>query len=172
MTEPTSDVRLWMVSPPMVGTVRLADPALADDDELLEAIWAAAHEPWPVHEWAGLRARSERPDPATVLYVEEAEVLVYADAFRLAVEGVRSLSSDHTWYTVTIEAGGRDRQYWLLWCGVPDVALPDGSVDHERVRGASVVHYQVGDNFPVFDDGARGAVEAACPEVVFVSATA
>src|SRR5262245_9210111 len=100
------DISLWHIAPACVGSVRVAE-ADADDDELLEAVWSAAHEAEPVDEWTVLRVRTGEL-PSTVLYVEEAEVLIYADALRAAVESVRGTADDHVWLPVTVESGGTD----------------------------------------------------------------
>lgn len=166
MIESGEDVALWHVSPRCVGSASI-DPALDDDEELWETVWVAAHEADPVHEWIDLSVSTDRPTPSSVLYVEEAEVLVYAEPVRSAVEGVRTPASDHVWLPLTVVANGSELRYWLLSCHVPDAARPDGTLDRASARDATVVHFQIGDNFPAFSDSARRAIEEACVDVAF-----
>jgi hypothetical protein len=161
------DITIWHIAASCVGSASVADPAIADDDELLEAVWAAAHQAELAGEWTGLRVSAQGTSPATVLYVEEAEVLIYADALREAVEVVREASSEHLWLPVTVEAAGSEHSYWLLHCTSADVALPNLAVDPVLALDHSVVHFAIGDNFPAFSDAARDAIAAACEDVVF-----
>lgn len=160
------DVTLWEVALGSIGGASMADPDEAEDADLLEAAWAAAHTSEEVADWTPLRVRAEQSPPPAVLYVEEAEVLVYADAVRTAVQGVEAPASHHDWLPVVVEADDAEHRYWVLSCRVPDVELADGRVDGARARDAAVVHYRVGDGFPAFSDDARRAIEAAVPGVV------
>lgn len=169
MSGETAPVALWHVDPACVGYLKTVEPSWRDG-EGLEAVWAAAHEPHPVGELPAVRARASGATVSSICYIEEAEVLVHSDAVRAAVERVRGSASEHVWLPVTVELDGEDLTYWLLSCQVPDVALPDRSVNAALVRDAAVVHYEVGDNFPAFVDRARDAIERDCPDVRFLPA--
>lgn len=158
-------IALWEPAPHSVGSASVADPDVAQGIDELEAVWAAAHTAEDVAEWTPLRVGVEQPSPPSVLFVQEAEVLVYADAVRAAVASVGG-RSDHEWLPVVVEAGGSELPYWVLSCHGPEVALPDGRVDPALAGDAAVVHYELGDGFPVFSDAARRAIEAAGCDVV------
>lgn len=157
---------------PAYYEARLAgSPVLAhlddDQDEAAELWWQAAHELAQVHDWfSGAVSAGDGDDWADLLFVPEAEVELYSDRFRTAVETVRRDGDTHAWLPVTATRGAESRPYWLVnvW-GAPgsDIHGLSGGLAADR----SVILPDAGDWSAIFAARARDAAEQAGVTVVW-----
>jgi hypothetical protein len=155
----------WQLEPS--GDCGVADPQEEEDDSVLEALWAAAHEPGQAGPWSPPIFYLVHGDLGDVVLSERCEVFLYSDALRAAVESGRQPQDDHVWLPIKVltAAGSEAQPYWLLNASGRIAADAWGLVP-EWVAGRTVVLRQGGDDDPAFAERVRVPIEAACPSVI------